>query len=281
MTQLDRELPLGKPWHKQASTITLNLLIGVAAGLVFWVTATSPYTDSLVRLLLPSGEKTAWYLSRASAIMAYLFLTASVLWGLALSTKIVREWVAPPLALALHNVTSWTAIGLAMFHAFVLLFDSYFSYSVSDLFVPFTGPYRPLNVGLGILSIYGLVLVASSFYARKWMGQQTWRRLHYLSFVLYLLVSVHGFTSGTDSGTSMMMVIYGASVLSVLLLTGYRVLTAIASPTKNRVPHNTMPQPAPVMAVRTPQPRLQQGGREGAYRLIADSVERAERVRFE
>lgn len=83
-----------------------------------------------------AGEQTAWFLSRASAIVAYLLLSGSMIWGLALSTKVVRDLVAPPLAAAMHSSLSWTAAGMAAFHAAVLLFDGYYHYTVADLLVP-------------------------------------------------------------------------------------------------------------------------------------------------
>jgi DMSO/TMAO reductase YedYZ heme-binding membrane subunit len=182
--------------------------------------------QQIVEQLLPAGETSAWYLSRASGIVAYVFVSGSVIWGLALSTKIVKEWVAAPLALALHNTCSWMAVGLATFHAVVLLFDSYFNYSIPDLLIPFTGPYRPVSVGLGIISLYGLFLVASSFHVRKRIGQRTWRRLHYTSFVLYILVTIHGVTAGSDSQTPVLQAIYAGSTLCVLFLVNYRLLLA-------------------------------------------------------
>lgn len=178
----------------------------------------------LLEQILPAGETSAWYLSRASGIVAYLFVSGSVIWGLALSTKIVKEWVAPPLALTLHNTFSWMAAGLAMFHAVVLLFDGYFDYSISALLIPFTGPYRPASVGLGIISLYGLLLVAVSFRVRKWIGQRTWRQLHYLSFVLYVLITAHGLTAGTDARTPAVYMIYVGSTVAVLFLVNYRLL---------------------------------------------------------
>jgi DMSO/TMAO reductase YedYZ heme-binding membrane subunit len=184
----------------------------------------SNVAQQILEQLLPAGETSAWYLSRASGIVAYLFVSLSVIWGLALSTKIVKEWVAAPLALDLHNTCSWMAAGLATFHAVVLLFDGYFNYSIGDLLIPFTGPYRPASVGLGIISIYGLFLVASSFHVRKRIGQRTWRRLHYTSFLLYLLITAHGVAAGSDSQTPALQAIYAGSTLCVLFLVNYRLL---------------------------------------------------------
>ncbi|MEM7346301.1 MAG: ferric reductase-like transmembrane domain-containing protein, partial [Chloroflexota bacterium] len=130
------------------------------------------------------------------------------------------------LGIAMHTYLSWIAIGLSVFHAMILLFDSYYTYTVSNLLVPFTGPYEPLWVGLGTLGFYIMLLVSASFSWRKWMGYKFWRKLHYLSFVSYIMVTFHGIMAGTDSGNLGMNIIYWGSGLAVFFLTIYRILSA-------------------------------------------------------
>ena len=67
----------------------------------------------------PSDEL-IWYLIRSSGIVAFLLLTASTAWGILLSSKIVKEWVPAAVALELHNYVSWTALGLSIYHAYLL-----------------------------------------------------------------------------------------------------------------------------------------------------------------
>lgn len=168
----------------------------------------------------------AWHFSRGSAIVAYLLLSGSMGWGLVLSTKISKEITPPPVALALHNAVSWAAFGLAGLHALALLLDTYFTYSVLDLLIPFTGPYKPFLVGLGIISLYGLFVTSASFAWRSWLGQKNWWRIHMLSFPLYGIATLHGFLAGTDSSQLPVRLLYLASVLAMLFLINYRLLAA-------------------------------------------------------
>ena len=170
-------------------------------------------------------ETAAWNLSRASGIVGYFLLAASTIWGLLLSTKLVKNSVPPAVALAMHNYLSWTAIGLSLMHAGLLLFDNYFKFQIWHLFIPFTGPYAPFWVGLGILGFYLMALTSVSFYGRKWIGQKKWRKLHYLTFIAFAFITAHGWMAGTDSVQLALM--YGVSTLSVLFLTTYRILTAV------------------------------------------------------
>jgi len=116
-------------------------------------------------------------------------------------------------------------VGLSTFHAGVLLFDSYYTYTVGDLLVPFTGPYQPFWVGIGTLSFYLLLLTSASFYARRRLGAKMWRRLHYLTFLAFAMVTAHGWAAGTGS-TELRWLFLGSGNL-VLFLTVYRILEAI------------------------------------------------------
>jgi predicted ferric reductase len=166
-----------------------------------------------------------WHLIRSTGTVAYVLLSGSTIWGLLASSRIAREQLPAALAVAIHNSLSWLAIVLAASHAILLLFDDYVRYRLADLLLPFSGPYRPLAVGLGIISLYLAAVVAASFLLRKRLGQKWWRRLHYLTFAAYLLATAHGLTAGTDAARSGMEVLYAGSGLTVLFLTNYRLLT--------------------------------------------------------
>lgn len=180
-----------------------------------------------------AGEKAAWYLTRASGTVAYLLLSASTIWGLLLSSKLVKQLVPPAIALAMHNYLSWISIALTVLHAGALLFDTYFTYTLGALLIPFTGPYSPLWVGFGTLGFYVMLLTTLSFYVRSWIGQKTWRKLHYTTFGAYVMATVHGYMAGTDS--AQLATMYGASSVLVLFLTLYRILAAGSSAKEKRI----------------------------------------------
>lgn len=181
----------------------------------------SPLSLSLGAILL-SSEKWPWYLTRASGAVGYLLLAASTIWGLLLSTKLVKATIPAALSLAMHTYLSWMAVAVTAFHAFILLFDSYFTYTVADIVTPFVGPYKPMWVGLGTVSFYVMLLTSASFYMRRWIGQTHWRRLHYLTFLVYWVVTLHGWVAGTDAALLQWM--YLGSAVLVLFLTVYRVM---------------------------------------------------------
>ena len=174
--------------------------------------------------------KAYWYLSRSSAIVAYILLWISMVLGLAITNKLARAWPGGPTFAALHEHTSWLGLLLAAFHALILLGDHYIGYTLPQVLRPFASTaYRPLWVGLGQLSLYLLAFVVSSFYLRRWISYRAWRTLHYASFGVFALALLHGLFSGTDSGLAWISGLYWASGLSVVGLTVYRIRRARAA----------------------------------------------------
>jgi methionine sulfoxide reductase heme-binding subunit len=201
----------------------LAMVVGVALFILFFSQNTA--VGSWLALLAPFGDKTAWFLTRSTGLIAYLFLTASTAWGILLSTKLVKEQIPPPVALELHNTLSWLALAFTAIHAFLLLYDTYFTYSLAHLLIPFIGPYKPLWVGLGTVALYLMLLINLSFYLRKKIGQQKWRLLHYAAFAIFIFATLHGFMAGTDSGATGMRLLYGLSGGLILFLVNYRLLS--------------------------------------------------------
>jgi sulfoxide reductase heme-binding subunit YedZ len=206
--------------------VIIELLGAVVFAGTWALFALTPFADLIAGALAAAGEKTAWYASRATAIVAYLLLSGSVVWGLILTTKIIKEVTPPPVVLALHNAISWAAITLGVLHAAALLWDTYYTYTILDLVLPFIGPYRPGWVGLGTVGLYLMVLTSVTFAWRSWLGQRNWKLIHYLTFPAYAFVTLHGLKAGTDSSEIGTQILYSGSALLVLFLINYRLLAA-------------------------------------------------------
>lgn len=213
-------------------TRTLGFVLSLLAGMVggslilgagWWLGTQTPILGQLADVLNITA-RTPWYLSRSAGTVGYLLLASSTVWGLVLSSKIVKDTVPAALSLAMHNILSWLAIAFTSVHMVSLLFDNFFSYKLSDLLIPFVGPYEPGWVGLGVIAFYLMLLTSISFYFRKQIGQKRWRSLHYLTFGVFVLGTIHGAMAGTDSGNLGMQMMYWGSGLLVFFLTTFRVL---------------------------------------------------------
>jgi cytochrome b561 len=66
---------------------------------------------------------------------------------------------------------------------------------------------------------------------RPLIGRAGWRLIHFLSFVIFGLVLLHGVQSGSDTGSIWAQFLYWLSGTSLLFLTIYRVLASVMQPT--------------------------------------------------
>jgi sulfoxide reductase heme-binding subunit YedZ len=148
-----------------------------------------------------SNNHLFWYISRTSALMAYILLFINICLGIGLKTKsldgLMRRWRT----FDLHQFTAILGGALILLHVFSLLGDDYFNFTVSQLLVPMSSPYRPFWTALGSLALYAGAVIALSSFVRKLIGQKVWRALHYVSYLLFFVILFHGIMAGTDSST--------------------------------------------------------------------------------
>jgi len=166
-----------------------------------------------------------WYVVRASGMLAFVLLTLSVVLGLAVSGK-ARSTRWP--RFAIEDVHGFAGVLSGIFivvHGFALLVDSYMPFSLVQLVVPGTSPYRPLAVTLGVLSAELLAALALTNRFRKEIPYSVWRRAHYANFVVWSFALLHGLLAGSDTGTVWAELVYTVSGGAVAGLAVWRVLT--------------------------------------------------------
>jgi predicted ferric reductase len=164
-----------------------------------------------------------WYIARAGGMLSYLLLRSSVVAGLLLSGRArLKQW--PRFAVEdVHRFLGILAGTFILIHGGALLVDSYLPFSLPQLLVPGTAPYRPLPVALGIVAAELLAALALTNRYRKRLPHSIWRRAHYFNFAVWALALVHGLTAGTDATSLWALLLYAGSAWLVLALLLYRV----------------------------------------------------------
>ena len=203
--------------NNQLDTFAFIFSGGILAAVVAWLNYLGAFDFSVV-----NAEAFTWYVIRSTGIAAYLLMTFSVLWGLALSSKVAKDWSPGNLSLMIHSTLSWLAVIMTLAHVGFLLLDKYFVYTLADLLVPFIGPYRPIAVGFGTLAFWITLIVTLSFPFRKRLGNKRWKQIHYLSYGAFILTTMHGLLAGTDTANIGMQALFMGSALVSVLLLGYR-----------------------------------------------------------
>jgi predicted ferric reductase len=222
----------------------------LGVGAILGLTLPSALT-SMAGVIVETPAKIPWITSRVTAFLAYFAITASVVYGLLLSTKILDAIAHRPVSFALHQDLAAVGLGLAAIHGALLTLDQTIHFSMVDLLVPFASPYRPIAVGVGQLAFYIVALVTLSFYLRRRIGQRAWRLIHYLTFFAFLGSTAHGIAAGTDSSQPWAFWTYVGSAAIVVFLLAYRITISVITGRERRAAERSGRPIAPAVAPLT------------------------------
>jgi predicted ferric reductase len=165
-----------------------------------------------------------WYTARAAGFVAWSLAAASVLWGLAISTRALKGRPRPAWLFDLHRFLGGTAVVFTGVHVAAILLDTYVHFSLVNVLVPFTGTWHPAAVAWGIVAMYVLVAVELTSLARSRIPKRVWRRVHYGGFVVFAAGTIHGISAGSDAGSAWFRMAVVAVSVAAAGLTALRVL---------------------------------------------------------
>jgi predicted ferric reductase len=170
------------------------------------------------------NSQLSWYAARASGLVAWGVVTLSILWGLALSTRLLRRKGVPAWLLDLHKFLGTLSIVFVAVHVVALVADNYVYFGPRELFVPFASAWRPGAVAWGIAATYLLVAIQLTSWMMKRLPRRLWHRVHLMSIPMFVLSTVHGFTSGADNTNLAVEWVAVTAGLAVFLLVGFRLV---------------------------------------------------------
>ena len=102
---------------------------------------------------------TTWIVLRAAGIGAYVVLFASVAFGLVATSGPFGKRFAKASSISIHQFLSTVGLVLLAIHIGGLLLDTYTHFGPKEVLVPGASSYRPVAVALGVIGMYGTVLV--------------------------------------------------------------------------------------------------------------------------
>jgi sulfoxide reductase heme-binding subunit YedZ len=151
--------------------------------------------------------------------VALVLASVSVAIGLLMSTRLLRGH-GPDLRVA-HEALSLATIAAIAVHGVSLLGDHYLHPSLADIGIPFVSGYKTWWTSLGIVAGWATAALGASFYLRRWIGQDRWRKLHRLTALAWLMGLAHSLGEGTDAGQIWFLVMMATvAVPASLLLAG-------------------------------------------------------------
>ena len=174
-----------------------------------------------------------WYIARAAGIIAWLLITASVLWGILLSTQLFPSHRRPAWLLDLHRGLGALSVLFLLTHVGALIADNYIHFDIIDIVVPFASDWKTWLVALGVFAFWGLIIVEVTSLAMKHLPRRVWRGIHFSSYLTFLLTSFHGTFAGTDATNRMYIATSILTTTTLVVALSYRVATRKAARTSH------------------------------------------------
>ncbi|MEI8260334.1 MAG: hypothetical protein WCG77_02375 [Actinomycetes bacterium] len=178
-----------------------------------------------------------WLAIRASGLTSWALLTAVVVWGILLRTRILNHVTTPVRLLDLHRWLGATALSFLAIHLAFLLIDPSVKFTVTQILVPGLAPWNTLAVAFGTIAFWLLIPVTILGRLRSKMGKAgntIFKRAHLIAYAAWPIATAHYVLAGTDAMAqwSLGLLIAGSTVIVLgLIARGY-----IPAPAPTRAP---------------------------------------------
>ncbi|HSP64923.1 MAG TPA: ferric reductase-like transmembrane domain-containing protein [Candidatus Deferrimicrobium sp.] len=174
-------------------------------------------------MIAASGPTALWYAARSSGYVSLLMLTAILVLGIVTAMRWDSfEWPRF-LTQAVHRNLSLLVLVFLGIHIVTSVVDPFAGISILNTVAPFTGSYRPVWMGLGVLSMELLVALVITSLLRQRIGFTTWRVFHWAAYACWPLALLHTLGTGSDVRSVWALLIGLGSVAAVVFAIVWRV----------------------------------------------------------
>ena len=179
-------------------------------------------------------DQILWFAARGAGIVSLLLATGVMSLGILTAGRWQRPSWPMFLTAGLHRSLALLSVVFLGVHIVAAILDPFASLGVLVALVPLASPYRPLWIGLGVVSMYLTVALIVSSLLRSRIGVRTWRAIHWTAYAAWPLALAHGLGSGSDAFAPWFLAIEAACIAAVGVSLAYR-LTSRRSVRRNPV----------------------------------------------
>jgi DMSO/TMAO reductase YedYZ heme-binding membrane subunit len=165
------------------------------------------------------SDQIFWYLTRSSALVAWVAAAGSVLVGVTTTARLLGRRPTVPWLVDLHRMLSAMASIFVLIHMATLWFDGFVQFRWADLLVPGVASVAGLSrlsLAAGVVAAWLLAAVELSSLLRGRLPESAWRAIHYGSYGTMVLGTVHAVLAGSDV-TNPVVAAVGVSLVTALV----------------------------------------------------------------
>ncbi|PZR78831.1 MAG: ferric reductase, partial [Candidatus Aeolococcus gillhamiae] len=173
-------------------------------------------------MILASGPTALWYAARSTGYVSLLMLTAILVLGIVTAMRWdSRDWPRF-LSQAVHRNLALLVLVFLGVHIVTSIVDPFAGIAVLNTVVPFTGSYRPVWLGLGVLSMELLAALVITSLLRQRISFTAWRVVHWAAYACWPLALLHTLGTGSDVRSPWAVVVSVGCVAAVIVAIVWR-----------------------------------------------------------
>ena len=142
-----------------------------------------------------------WFANRGTGFVLLMLLTLATMLGVLSTARVSPRLWPRMLSQGLHRNVSLLAVTLLAAHVATAVADTFVDIRWYNAFVPFSGTYKPVWLGLGALGLDLLIAVTATSLLRHRMSHRPWRAIHVMAYAAWGLGLLHGLQMGTDAAS--------------------------------------------------------------------------------
>ena len=192
------------------------LLVGIIVLILVFATG---------QILPPTTDRQAelrfWLAARATGIVAFIMLTAQIVFGLVLSHPHNKStWHLSKRIFPWHDHLWVFVMTFLAAHILSLVADPKSGVGLLGAVIPGMSQYRSVPVALGTIGLYAFVITALTARQTRLLPPGAWLSLHRLAIGIFAISWVHGMLAGTDS--TFLRPLYVLAAVAVIEAAAYR-----------------------------------------------------------
>jgi sulfoxide reductase heme-binding subunit YedZ len=167
-----------------------------------------------------------WFATRGAGVVSLLLLTVVICLGILTVLRWHTEEWPRFLTVELHRTLALLSVVFLAIHIVTAIVDPFTNLGIVAALIPFASSYRPLWVGLGVISIdLGLAVLLTSL-MRPLFGERAWRIVHWAAYGAWPLAVAHSIGAGSDATATWMLAVDVLCIGAVAIAVVWRLASA-------------------------------------------------------
>jgi predicted ferric reductase len=211
-------------------------------------------------MILTATSKSDWFLMRGTGLVTLLLFTLVVALGVVGVKRLRSSALSRVVTSGLHRNLALLAVCFLIIHIVTAVVDSFVYLRWFDVVLPFASSYRPVFVGLGVLSLDLTLAIIATSLLRRHVGYHLWRLVHWAAWAAWPLAMAHSIGMGSDTGGGWGLGMCLVCIAVVVAASAWRVFGRVPTGVGDRSARDLAPRRA-ASQCRVPAPHVRSARR--------------------